>query len=195
MNTETRNGSKTVQKKHRTQRRQTPLYPSPKSPPIHLKTLIMNRRWWYRSQPFPHIVAEDVFAPDLAAELVVAFQQFRESPEALFTRNMPGYDAFGMQLLPDRCGPFSFFLSRAWHDLIAKVARVEATGDIIASLHHHKEGSASGRVHNDLNPAFFTDHHHHPMALTWPIQSGAVISTARFGSLINRQEKPFARWR
>jgi hypothetical protein len=124
-----------------------------------LTGLLANRRWWRRTQPFVHIVAEDVFVPDFAGELARSFQQLLEAPERLFTRNMPGYDAIGLTLTPDRCGAFGLFLSRPWHDMIARVAGVEVTNDIIASLHHHAPGGASGRIHNDLNVGFFVDQH------------------------------------
>ncbi|HXY91863.1 MAG TPA: 2OG-Fe(II) oxygenase, partial [Acidimicrobiia bacterium] len=54
-------------------------------------------------------------------------------------------------------GPLALFHSRAWHDLIADIMGVDATGDVNISLHHHAPGSASGEVHNDLNPGWFVD--------------------------------------
>ena len=46
---------------------------------------------------------------------------------------------------------------RAWHDMIAHLMGVRATGDVNGGFHHHASGSKSGQVHNDLNPGWFVD--------------------------------------
>jgi 2-oxoglutarate-Fe(II)-dependent oxygenase superfamily protein len=134
--------------------------PRHRSEPKHewdLSKLLANRRWLWRSAPFPHIVGRSVFTEPVYRDLEVAFQDCLDPAVRNFKRNMRGYDASGMVLRPDYSGPFNIFLSRAWHDMIAEVMGIEATGDVMASLHHHAPGSASGRPHNDLNPGWFVN--------------------------------------
>lgn len=120
-----------------------------------LGELLANRRWVRRTNPFPHVYARDVFAPDFYARLDDEFRRIeREHPDT-FVRNMKGYDASGVSVSRFRGGPLGIFVSREWHDLVARVAGVRATGDVTATLHHHEPGSQSGWPHNDLNPAWF----------------------------------------
>ncbi len=122
-----------------------------------LEELLANRRWVRRARPFPHVVASNVFVADFATELDAEFARIeREHPEA-FRRNMTGYDASGADLGHYRDGPLAVFLSREWHDLIAGVTGVTATGDVSASVHHHDPHSAGGWPHNDLNPGWYAE--------------------------------------
>ncbi|MBE7186690.1 2OG-Fe(II) oxygenase [Jatrophihabitans endophyticus] len=120
-----------------------------------LTDVIANRRWVRRNRPFPHVVAADVFVPEFYAELEDEFHRIERDIPETFQRNMGEYDASGADLDRFRDGPFGVFLSRSWHDMIAGVAGVRASGDVSASLHHHEPGSASGWPHNDLNPGWF----------------------------------------
>ncbi|MBB5402643.1 2OG-Fe(II) oxygenase [Paraburkholderia youngii] len=122
-----------------------------------LDELLANRRWWRRDEPFAHVVAHDVFKPGFHEQLTAAFGHAQRSEARPFKRNMPGYDALGMDLPPHCSGPLAVFICRAWHDMLARLFSIEATGDMAASLHHHPVGSASGRPHNDLNPGWFID--------------------------------------
>jgi hypothetical protein len=127
----------------------------PEAVRYRLDELLANRRWVRRTNPFPHVYARDVFVPDFYARLDDEFRRIeREHPEA-FVRNMKGYDASGASVSRFRGGPLGIFVSREWHDLVARVAGVRATGDVNAGLHHHEPGSQSGWPHNDLNPAWF----------------------------------------
>jgi len=120
-----------------------------------LGDLLDNRRWVRRAEPFAHAVAHDVFVPEFYAELERQFiTLMAEHPEA-FHRDMKGYDAAGAVLREGQDGPLGIFVSREWHDLVAAVAGVAATGDVSASLHHHGPGGRSGWPHNDLNPGWF----------------------------------------
>jgi hypothetical protein len=124
--------------------------------PVHLESVLANRRWVRRGLPFPHIVAGNVFTPDYYAALEQHFLRVqRDRPEA-FERNMAGYDASGSELRHNLDGPLAIFASRPWHDMLARLTDVRATGDVSASLHHHAPGGASGWPHNDLNPGWFT---------------------------------------
>ena len=120
-----------------------------------LEDVLAHRRWVRRATPFPHVVAQNVFVPDVYQQLAGHFARLlRECPDA-FRRDMAGYDAAGAALDKHRDGPLELFLRRDWHDLVTGVAGVACTGDVSASLHHHQPGSDTGWPHNDLNPGWF----------------------------------------
>jgi hypothetical protein len=120
-----------------------------------LDRLLADRRWIRRNRPFPHFYARDVFTADFYRSLHREFERVeREQPE-VFLRNMTGYDAAGASIKHFLDSPLGVFASRQWHDLIARVVRVPATGDVNAGMHHHDPGGASGWPHNDLNPSWF----------------------------------------
>jgi hypothetical protein len=128
-----------------------------------LESLLENRRWLQRTDPFPHVVASNVFTSRLHADLT---QQLREllakglsedcDPQRL-SRNIAGYDAYAINLQTGQDGPFGLFLSSAWHDMLARIFDVNATGHVNCGLHHHPVGCSSGWVHNDLNPGWFAE--------------------------------------
>jgi hypothetical protein len=129
--------------------------PTPPATSFDLTSLLASRRWVRRARPFPHILAGNVFTPPFYAELAAHFERIqRERPEA-FARNMAGYDAAGAELRHNLDGPLAVFASRQWHDMLARLTGIPATGDVSASLHHHAPGGASGWPHNDLNPGWF----------------------------------------
>lgn len=128
-----------------------------KPTPVDLTAVLAHRRWVRRSLPFPHVVAHNVFVRRCYAELDAEFRRIqREHPET-FRRDMIGYDASGSDVDRYRDGPLGLFVSREWHDLLAGVAGVAASGDVSASVHHHDPGGAPGWPHNDLNPGWFAD--------------------------------------
>ncbi|MEU7629877.1 2OG-Fe(II) oxygenase [Nocardia sp. NPDC049220] len=116
--------------------------------------LFAHRRWVRRTQPFPHVYARDVFVPEFYQRLTDELDRVRDHP-ALFGSIAEGYSADGVRLAEVRDGPLAVFTSREWHDLIARVGGVDATGDVEGSVHHHSPGSPFGWPHNDLNPAWF----------------------------------------
>jgi hypothetical protein len=105
-------------------------------------------------------VADQVFHPRAYDELAEAFAKRLTGsvPQEQFSRNIPGYDASGLTLTPRTSGPLALFISRAWHDLIATIFSIDATGHMSGGLHHHECGSADGTIHNDLNPGWFADY-------------------------------------
>jgi hypothetical protein len=130
------------------------------SPPAP-QAVLKNRRWWRRHRPFAHFVATDVFVPAFYQELEGQFRDVLASGlhetrgSSGFTRSGSGYDAYIYSFPATMDGPLCFFVSRGWHDLLASLVGVDATGDVSAALHHHEPGSHSGIVHNDLNPGWF----------------------------------------
>jgi 2OG-Fe(II) oxygenase superfamily len=129
-----------------------------------LAEMLENRRWQRRTYPFPHFIAQDVFKEWVYNDLAAAFREVlakglsEDKRSDRLSRNMPGYDAYGMPFVPNQPGPFGLFTSRGWHDLIANLVGVDATGHINCGLHHHPRGSKHGWVHNDLNPGWFVDY-------------------------------------
>lgn len=117
-----------------------------------LEALLAHRRWVRREWPFPHILAQNVFVDEFYAELDA---QFHAVEGTVFQRNMKGYDASGTELSLHCDGPLGVFASRPWHDMIANIWGLDATGDVAGSLHHHDPGGKSGWPHNDLAPGWF----------------------------------------
>jgi 2OG-Fe(II) oxygenase superfamily len=74
-----------------------------------------------------------------------------------FSRNIRNYDAYSMVFSRNLPEPFRVFISREWHDMLAQLADIPATGDVTDGFHHHRKGSESGKIHNDLNPGWFVD--------------------------------------
>lgn len=114
------------------------------------------------SRPFDHVVATDVFGGGLAAALADQFRGLlrkgrSETPDALrFSRNMGSFDAYSLSFTPGFSGPLSIFTRRWWYDHVRSMfPNVDATGEINGGLHHHRAGSRSGKIHNDLNPGWF----------------------------------------
>jgi hypothetical protein len=128
-----------------------------------LDQILLSRRWIRREKPFPHLVGRDVFTPDAYKALwshfaTIEARGFSEhTSDGRFGRSTRGYDAYSYSLTPDIEGPLQLFASRPWHDLVARMMGINATGEITAGLHYHAAGSADGKIHNDLNPGWFRD--------------------------------------
>lgn len=123
--------------------------------PERFADLFAHRRWIRRSQPFPHVYARDVFVPEFYQRMTDDLARVqRERPE-LAGRVAANYSADGIGLADLRDTSLAVFTSREWHDLVAGVGGVTATGDVEGSVHHHSPGAPYGWPHNDLNPAWF----------------------------------------
>jgi hypothetical protein len=128
-----------------------------------LEHIVHQRRWQVCREPFLHIVAHDVFTPDFYACLDRAYGDLlarglsEKHDPAKFSRNISNYDVYSMSLSADTPAPFDVFISREWHDMLAGLFGIRATGDVNGGFHHHPQGSKTGQVHNDLNPGWFVD--------------------------------------
>jgi 2OG-Fe(II) oxygenase superfamily len=118
-----------------------------------LDRILANRRWWQCDVPFRHYVATSVFTPDIYAGLVESFRASLSKQGYLAK-----HDIHGTTFEPGLSGPLSLFVSRDWHDLVAGLFNVRATGHISGGTHHHEPGSKDGFPHNDLNPGWFLDY-------------------------------------
>lgn len=121
--------------------------------PADLSTVLAHRRWVRRSAPFPHVVAQNVFVEPFYSELADHFERIKQAGH--FQKNIRNYDAGSVLIRDHADGPLGFFVSRPWHDLVASIFDVQATGDVTAGLHHHPPGGRPGWPHNDLNPGWF----------------------------------------
>ena len=128
---------------------------------FNLANLIANRRWVRHTVPFAHITARDVFTAefyeDLAGQLsdLIGKGLMEVPTPGCFSRNMKGYDAYGVGLPATTTGPLALFLSKPWRDMMCGLYEVEPTPYLFAGAHHHSEGGRSGFIHNDFNPVWF----------------------------------------
>jgi len=128
-----------------------------------LGRLLRGRSWQAYADPFPHFVVQDVFTPEFYAELDRSFgallgRGLAEGHDPYrFSRSIKNYDAYSVNFGQHIPAPLDIFRSDEWHDVLARVAGIEATGDVNGGFHHHLRGSRSGDVHNDLNPGWFLD--------------------------------------
>lgn len=131
--------------------------------PHSVAKVLQNRRWQCCIRPFVHYLARDVFIPQFYAELDAAFGEMmnrglsENHHPARFSRNIRNYDAYSMLFDRDMPEPFRLFTSTEWHDVLAQLADIPATGDVTGGFHHHRRGSRNGQIHNDLNPGWFVD--------------------------------------
>jgi 2OG-Fe(II) oxygenase superfamily len=125
--------------------------------------VLQYRRWQCCTRPFVHYIARDAFVPQFYAELDAAFAELmnrglsEHHDPARFSRNISNYDAYSMLFDWNMPEPFRLFISREWHDMLAQLTDIPATGDVTGGFHHHRSGSESGQIHNDLNPGWFVD--------------------------------------
>jgi LPS sulfotransferase NodH len=122
-------------------------------PDVDVESVLASRLWMRRQSPFPHIYARQVFKPEIYQSMAEQAQQLLN--DGHFSRSITGYDASAYSITSRTQGPLSLFMTGSWHDLLARMFRVDATGEMNVALHHHAVGSLSGSPHNDLNPGWF----------------------------------------
>lgn len=117
--------------------------------------------WWRCAQPFPHVVARDVFVPTVQAQLEAAFASVlaeklaQRGPRPGGERPVRRYDADIVPFEPRHKALFPVVLDAAFHRMLAELLGLRVTNDVDGGIHHHEPDSASGWVHNDLNPGWF----------------------------------------
>jgi hypothetical protein len=120
--------------------------PTPVSADLPVADLLANPRWTCRADPFPHVVATDVFAASFYRRLEVAYQSLlsrglTERPSvARFARGYGAYGAHVFDLSRREAGPLDVFISRSFLDLVAEVVGVVPSGDVAGGLHHREPG-------------------------------------------------------
>jgi hypothetical protein len=129
---------------------------------LPLADILESRSWTRYSEPFPHVLAHGVFTADFYRRLCEGFARIASNgvsegrTQNMLSRNIPGYDAYGLSIGRHH-GDLAIFMTRPWHDLLAGLCDLEATGHVNCGLHHHAPDSRDGWVHNDLNPGWFPD--------------------------------------
>lgn len=118
-----------------------------------LAELLGQRRWIKRCQPFPHVIAYEVFRLAVYERLERRFIDLLD--ETAGRPYMRRHDIYGRTVEPDIAHHFDPLLTRPWHDLLARVLGITATGHVAVGMHHHRIGSRHGFPHNDLNPGWF----------------------------------------
>ena len=125
-------------------------------------------------RPFPHCTARNVFVPRVYAAFEAAFLPLLQDRHQYLAK----HDTHGTTLTRDVRGPLKFFASRPWHDLLAALFGIPATGHVNIGLHHHEPRSASGFPHNDVNPGWFVD---------YPSEDGIVMAQPELCSYTSGQ--------
>jgi hypothetical protein len=126
-----------------------------------VKDVLAHREWLGSSRPFAHVVAWNVFRDDfydaLAAQVrSILDRDLSDVPDPTrFSRNIAGYDSYGIGFGLDQNGPLGLFLSPAWRDLMCGLFGITPTPYVFAGAHHHAVGGKDGFIHNDLNPVWF----------------------------------------
>lgn len=121
--------------------------------PLDLKALIANRSWVRSNQPFPYVVAQDVFVGDVYDRLTAEFNELLA--QGTFRQQDRNYGALMYEMPADHPGALGIFVSRAWRDVLSHLFGRESISGVSVSLHHHERGSGDGWIHNDLSPAWF----------------------------------------
>jgi hypothetical protein len=111
------------------------------------------QRWIRREAPFAHVVAYDLFTPVVYQRLETTFLQLLE--ESGDPEYLSSHDIQGRTIDSATAAAFEPLLSRAFHDVLADVLGIRATGHVAAGMHHHRPGSHHGFPHNDLNRGWF----------------------------------------
>jgi LPS sulfotransferase NodH len=129
--------------------------PAPVSEQFDLFASLGSRRWMRCDAPFPYVRARNVFTDGMYKSMVDQYSDLMKSGQ--FGRGIPGYDVAAHTVTGTTGGPLSVFCRRPWHDLLARLFGINATGELNVALHHHAVGSLDGSPHNDLNPGWFAD--------------------------------------
>jgi hypothetical protein len=129
---------------------------------LQLRRLLAGSQWAYGTHPFPHIRVANVFVTTAYERLAAACRSvLATGSDRARSARLAYYGAkFDGHIFPFRnglSGPLSIFVSRAWVELLARAAGVDATADVNGALHHHTKGSRSGFVHKDYSACWFID--------------------------------------
>jgi hypothetical protein len=122
---------------------------------LELSTLLGQRRWIRRSHPFPHVIAYDVFTPVVYRRLEENF--LRLLGETQGDPYMEQHDIQGRTVNYELAHHLEPFVTRAFHDVLAAVLKLDATGHVAVGMHHHRVEGQHGFPHNDLNPGWFLE--------------------------------------
>jgi LPS sulfotransferase NodH len=122
---------------------------------IDFHSALGSSNWLRCNSPFPYVRARDVFSQSMYSAMADQYSDLLSGGQ--FGRGIPGYDVTAYTVTGKTTGPLSLFCQRPWHDMLARLFGINATGELNIALHHHAVGSLDGSPHNDLNPGWFAD--------------------------------------
>ena len=114
---------------------------------------MVNLEWVQFDHPFKHVIVPRVFPVDVANKIDRDVKALVRSPGKL--RHFGWYDAYSIGFSVNMPVSLRIFISQVWHDIIAEIMQVPASGHVNGGIHHHQRGSRNGFVHNDFNTAYF----------------------------------------
>lgn len=115
-----------------------------------------------KEEPFPYVCLSNFLKPEVYEMLC---SQFRNALVNDQFGNLGAYDATGY-VLPE-IGASSFFYSKNWINFVGKIFNLSLNGKTDASFHHHKIGSKSGWIHNDLHTVYIKDNRNEQGIAPW----------------------------
>jgi hypothetical protein len=124
---------------------------------------LKTRRWWSIDSPFQHFRATEIFDDHFYAELESSASKLidrgltKEFDPSRLSASLPNSPAYTWRLPRDVRHPMAIFYSQHWHDLLANLTGIQASGDVLAAVHHHLPGHPDGHVHRDVAEHWFVD--------------------------------------
>lgn len=116
------------------------------------------------TEPFPHIVIDNIFNPETYASLEQIFQEnfSRGLSESLsdvgkfhpFDIEYDGYVLTPPSRYRDKA-PLSVFYSVAWNMFFSRLFKQPTTFETSLAFHHHPPGDSTGFVHHDFVDKYF----------------------------------------
>jgi hypothetical protein len=112
------------------------------------------------NEPFPHIVVDDFFKPEIYTVLCNQFNDIKA--RGLSREKRADYDKFhafdmdydGYLYIPtptlDQHSPLRLFFSLEWNNFFSKIFKQFTTFETSFALHHHPPGDTTGFVHHDF---------------------------------------------
>jgi hypothetical protein len=113
-----------------------------------LADVLANRRWLWRRQPFPHVIARDVFRPVIYERIAQAFREYLDGdPRLAYTAE---HDFVGGPLDAAAPSALGFLRSAEWCGVFPAMFGFEPVDHVSAGVHRHRPGSRNGFPHNDV---------------------------------------------
>lgn len=117
-------------------------------------------------EPFPHVVIENFFKPEIYDALAVHFAQVKarglidekkpnnKSNFHLFEIDYDGY-AYTPPPVLHPTDPLRIFFSLEWNQFFSKLFHQLTTFETSIAFHHHPQGNRTGFVHSDFVDKYF----------------------------------------
>lgn len=163
---------------------------------ISLDDVLTTRDLVVNQEPFPHIVADNVFKPEFYARIEQSFASVRGrglSEEADASRFKPflelkkkgkewEYDGYVYVPSPSKDAALASLYSLEWNLLFSRLFNQPTDWTTSVAFHHHPPGNRTGFIHNDYAPKLFSTRNMLPNAVIHteqPAPGGADASVFR----------------